>query len=96
MQDGAPAHTVKAMKDFIATHFPTAWNDWSGNSPNLNPIEQHWVRLQDSVLYQKQPHSRDNLMRRVMKEWHSVAQDEVFTYVESLPRIIEEPLHNKE
>lgn len=62
MQDGDPANTAMATKEFFAMQFSTACNDWPGNSPDLNPVEHLWTRLQDSVL--RQTRNCDDVIRR--------------------------------
>ena len=38
MQDGAPCHRSKLVSDFFKKNINKL--DWSGNSPDLNPIEK--------------------------------------------------------
>ncbi|KAI6646178.1 hypothetical protein LOD99_9385 [Oopsacas minuta] len=44
MQDGAPAHTAIRTQKWLSEHLPGFWEKgvWSSNSPDLNPIENHW------------------------------------------------------
>ena len=41
MHDGAPAHTAKLAQQWCAENLPNFWRkeDWPGNFPDLNPIE---------------------------------------------------------
>jgi hypothetical protein len=41
LQDGAPWHASKRIKDFLNTQ-PFQVIDWPGNSPDLNLIENAW------------------------------------------------------
>lgn len=90
MQDGAPAHTARATLDHIKKAFPTVWTDWPGNSPDLNPVEHIWARLQDSVLKPPRPRNREQLIRRVQQEWDAVNQEDLRNLVESFgARVLE-------
>jgi len=48
MQDGAPAHRVRPVKDMIAEN---GWKllDWPGNYPDLNPIKNLWNFVKDNL-----------------------------------------------
>ena len=41
MQDGAPFHTTKRVKEFLAQK-NIKFLPWPGNSSNFNPIENIW------------------------------------------------------
>ena len=95
MEDGAPAHTAKATMSAITNMFPAVWRDWPGITPVLNPIEHLWARLQDNVLGQPRPRTREELIRRVKQAWNSVTQDDTYNLVESLHCRIEQCLQNE-
>ena len=48
MQDGAPCHRVRPVKDIIRDN---GWTmiDWPGNSPDLNPIENLFNFMKDKL-----------------------------------------------
>ncbi|KAJ4444934.1 hypothetical protein ANN_06733 [Periplaneta americana] len=60
------------------------WADWSGNSPDLNPVEHIWSRLQDSVFRAPTPRYRVELVTLMQGEWDSVNQEDTFKLNESL------------
>lgn len=45
MQDGAPCHTEKDVKQWLPDCEGNFFDDWPGNSPNLNPIENLWALI---------------------------------------------------
>ena len=42
MQDGAPAHTAKLIKEWFEFVGVDYIKDWPGNSPDFNPVENLW------------------------------------------------------
>ena len=51
IQDGATYHTGNVSFNKIRKDVNDVWTDWHGNSPDLNPIENIWSILQNSVFY---------------------------------------------
>ncbi|GFS60278.1 uncharacterized protein TNCV_2827551 [Trichonephila clavipes] len=48
IQDGAPCHTARSIKAFLAEqNIPLL--DWLGNSPVTNPIENVWELMKREV-----------------------------------------------
>ena len=47
--DGAPCHQTKAVKKWLGEAGIEILGPWSGNSPDLNPIENCWVLLKQKV-----------------------------------------------
>ncbi|GFX94525.1 transposable element Tcb2 transposase [Trichonephila clavipes] len=48
MQDGAPCHTTRSIKA-VLTEQNIPLLDWSGNSPDMNPIENIWELMKREV-----------------------------------------------
>ena len=68
MQDGAPCHTAKSIKNLLATQkIPLL--DWPGNSPNLNPIENvcKLLKRENST---KKVTNRTQLIEKVIWHWN--------------------------
>jgi len=68
-QDGAPAHTALATRDFLNTHFPNRWIGkfgpvpWPPRSPDLTtPDNALWGILKKKII-NIQPVTRENLVQ---------------------------------
>ena len=48
MQDGAPCHTAKSIKTFLANE-SIELLDWPGNFPDLNPNENLWELVKRKI-----------------------------------------------
>ncbi|KAJ4435324.1 hypothetical protein ANN_17934 [Periplaneta americana] len=96
MQDGARAHTAKSTLDTIKNSGIKVWTDWPGNSPGLNPIEHLWSRLQESVFRTPRPRNRNELIARVLEEWESISQEDIFRLTDSFGRRVLQCLEKKD
>ena len=86
-QDGAPCHTANVTQAFLSSQpfsfLPKA--DWPGNSPDLNPIENLWAKLQTAV-NEREPKDVSALKRAINKEWSKMDNSFVARYIMSMPR----------
>ena len=98
MQDGAPAHTALRSLNMLSINFNAVWSKglWPGNSPDLNPIENLWSILKDSIFIAPRPRTRDELITRVKAAWSSISLDLVQCLIASFPHRIEACLANNE
>lgn len=94
-QDGAPAHTSKAVKAWFRANEYQVLEGWPGNSPDLNVIENCWTTVKKKVA-NANPTSLKDLIDKIRRVW---VQEITDTYcrelVESMPRRIEAVLTAK-
>ncbi|OXA38425.1 Transposable element Tc3 transposase [Folsomia candida] len=90
-QDGAPAHTANATMHILDGWDITIWGKgvWPGNSPDLNPIENLWSILKDSVYEDPKPTTKDALIQRFKKSWKSISKTTLENLAHSFKKRIE-------
>ena len=49
MQDVATPHTAKIVKQYLKDNKIRYIEDWYGNSPDLNPIENLWAIMKEEL-----------------------------------------------
>jgi transposase len=67
MQDGAPCHTAKSIKTYLASK-NNPLLDWPGNSPDMNPIENVWEILKRKMNKINITNKKD-LIARLISVW---------------------------
>ena len=84
-QDGAPAHTAKSVKAFLAQEGIEVL-DWPGNSPDLNPIENLWAIMKSRMASQTFT-NRQQLLEAIIRSWfHDIGQGDMLTnLIKSMP-----------
>lgn len=90
--DGAPVHTARIVKNWMADFFPanglTFLEGWPGNSPDLNVIENCWVILKRKVAA-LHPTSLPDLKEKLKLVWtEQISPEYCARLVESMPRRI--------
>ncbi|GFS48091.1 histone-lysine N-methyltransferase SETMAR [Trichonephila clavipes] len=89
MQDGAPCHTARSIKAFLAVqNIPLL--DWPCNSPDMNPIENVWELMKREVAKDVIT-NKTQLLERIIHMWnhHPQMQETVQSCIDSMPRRIE-------
>ena len=93
MQDGAPCHRSKLVKNFLKKKKVKVL-DWPGNSPDLNPIENLWTIMEDKIA-EKQPSSLPDLCRTIKEVWvKEISKEYCANLVNSMPRRLAAVIQN--
>lgn len=95
-QDGAPCHNAKVVKEWIASQ--RNWNlleGWPGNSPDLNPIENCWVKVKKCV-NKYCCSSYGELIDVVKRVWtQEISAEYCRKLIESMPTRLSQCIKNK-
>lgn len=93
-QDGAPCHTARHCMNWLHSNEIKVLS-WPGNSPDMNPIENLWVKLKRIVSTFK-PSNKTELIEAIIKSWFRViSTEELSALVDSMPRRIDALLKAK-
>jgi transposase len=68
--------------------------NWPANSPDLNPIENLWNWLKNTVA-EDLPNTQEELRAALTKAWGSISSTFVRGYIESMPRRLAEVIAHK-
>ena len=86
--DGAPCHQAKLVKNWLNQKRITILSPWPGSSPDLNPIENCWVRLKRCVAMDN-PTSAEGLKQSIRNAWcQQITSEYCSNLIESMPRRI--------
>ena len=86
--DGAPCHRAKVVKARLKDRNIRVMEDWPGQSPDINPIENLW-NIMKRLVNNLKPTSRIKLIEDVVKSRnHAVSREILQNLVESMPRRI--------
>ena len=93
-QDNDPKHTANLIKDFIRDERIPMLDNWPGQSPDLNPIENLWSIL-NSRIADRHCRSLDELFEVIKTAWEQLPVDLLTTLADSMPHRIEAVLSNR-
>ena len=90
-QDNDPKHTSKLCKNYLAKKESEGQLNlmtWPAQSPDLNPIELVWDKL-DKRVKAKLPTSALHLWELLQKSWEDMSGDFLLKLVNQMPRVCE-------
>ena len=94
MQDGAPCHTAKQVKDWLRDCEVGFFEDWPGNSPDLNPIENLWMSIKRQ-LRNRDTSSLPKLRLAIQDIWDHFSPQELQNLASSVPRRLQQVIARK-
>lgn len=81
--DNASCHRAKCVRDFLADR-QIATMDWPANSPDLNPIENMWMKLK-KLVQAKSPLCKDDLIIAIRECWKEMDINYCQSLIRSMP-----------
>ena len=92
--DNAPCHRAKLVKRWIQSH-KVAQINWPAQSPDLNPIENLWRRI-NVIIAKNKPSNKRELIENIIQAWHHIVTPKEFrNLVQSMPRRCKAVIQNK-
>ena len=90
-KDGAPAHTSKHAQGWCLQNLPNLLNkdDWPGNSPDLNPMENFLSIQNEKVYCDPEPQTLYELKKQIRKAWPEITIDCLKSLLHSMPKRLE-------
>lgn len=91
--DNDPKHSARSVKEWLAANAVTVL-DWPSCSPDLNPIENLWNDVKNT-LRQKHITNLDQLFTETVAAWQAIPKQRCIQLIESMGRRCEAVLRNK-
>lgn len=86
--DGAPCHQSRVVKSWLRDNNIEVLSPWPGSSPDLNPIENCWVKLKLAVS-KSNPTSLTDLKTAILDAWiNEISPAYCQSLVDSMPQRI--------
>ena len=82
MQDGAPPHYAKKIRDLLDT-LPTGWigrsgsTDWASRSCDLTPMDFSILKMMKDKVFRRKPRTLSQLQASIKSEFELINADKV-------------------
>lgn len=85
--DNDPKHTAVSVSSYLKQQ-PYQVLDWPAQSPDLNPIENIWSRLNYKLFhnYDRPPRGMNELWERIQEQWNKISKEECRNVINSMPK----------
>lgn len=96
VQDNSGPHRGLLVRDWIAQQPRLHCLPWPALSPDLNPIENLWARIQQQWNYIEFRRDQEALIDCIIQRWRDLAEDRQFFFnlAQSMPRRLQAVLDN--
>jgi len=88
-QDGARAHTSKAVAEWLKRKKISVLDSWPANSPDLNPIEPIWAWMKEEIR-KMMPGTVDDLAAAIQEVWGRVPPKVIEGCINGYPKHLAE------
>ena len=97
MQDGATPHTAAATQTRCYNNLPNfiGKQEWPGDSPDLNCIENLWSILDCEAHKDPRPSTMPQLHRCLHYAWRTIPLQHIVSLIHSMPKRIKNVINNK-
>ncbi|GFW30738.1 transposable element Tcb1 transposase [Trichonephila clavipes] len=83
--NNGPCHRAKVVQKWLKDHIVNRMN-WPGQSPDLNPIENLWIKIGYEISKKKPSNKRELIEALIFSFNHIATKDLLLKLVHSIPK----------